>query len=84
MLCMGANLAFDLGRTAIFYALGDLSLALPFAVIGVYTLMGLLRGRALRLCWFVQAGLKLLVWHEATGDSNSTAVRSLRWRVVSP
>lgn len=70
---MGANLAFDLDGSVTFSVLGDLFLALPFALIGLYTLLALLRGRALRLAWFVQAGLTLLAWHEAAGSSNSTA-----------
>jgi hypothetical protein len=48
-------------------------LALPFALVGFYALVGLLRGRALRLAWFVQALLTLLAWHEVAGSSSSTA-----------
>ena len=73
VLCVGANLAFDLDGSVEFSVLGDLFLALPFALIGFYALFGLLRGRALRLAWFVQAGLTLLAWHEAAGSSESTA-----------
>ena len=54
-------------------ALGDLLLALPFALIALYALTGLLRERALRLAWLVQAILTLLAWHDAAGSSNSTA-----------
>jgi hypothetical protein len=56
-----------------FSVLGDLFLALPFALLGVYAFAGLLRGRALRLAWFVQALLTVLAWHEAADGSHSTA-----------
>jgi hypothetical protein len=56
-----------------FSVLGDLFLALPFALLGVYAFAGLLRGRALRLAWFVQALLTVLAWHEAADTSHSTA-----------
>jgi hypothetical protein len=65
-LCIGASLALDLS------ALGAVLLTLPFALIGFYALVGLLRGRALRLVWFVQALLTLLAWHESAGSSSST------------
>jgi hypothetical protein len=70
---VGANLAFDFDGSSTSSALGDLLLALPFALVGFYALCGLLRGRALRLAWLVQAGLTLLAWHEAAGSSRSAA-----------
>ena len=66
MLCGGASLALGLSL------LGAVLLALPFALIAIYALVGLLRGRALRLVWFVQALLTLLAWHESSGSSSST------------
>ena len=72
-LCIGANLAFDLDGGATVSLLGIVFAALPFALLGFYALVGLLRGRALRLAWLVQALLTLLAWHEAAGSSSSTA-----------
>ena len=72
-MCAGANAAFDLEADAAFSLAGDLVLALPFALIALYAVAGLLRGRVLRLAWFVQALLTILAWHEAAGSSSSSA-----------
>lgn len=72
-MCVGANAAFDLESGAAFSLVGDLVLALPFALIALYAVARLLRGRALRLAWLVQALLTILAWHEAAGSSGSTA-----------
>jgi hypothetical protein len=72
-LCVGANVAFDLGSDATFSLVGDLIFTLPFALIALFAAVGLLRGRMLRLAWLVQALLTVLAWHEAAGSSASTA-----------
>jgi hypothetical protein len=70
---VGANAVFDLEVGAAFSLVGDLVLALPFALIALYAVASLLRGRVLRVAWLVQALLTILAWHEAAGSSNSTA-----------
>jgi hypothetical protein len=73
VLCVSANLVFDLDAGTTFSLVGDLILVLPFALIALYALTSLLRGRGLRLAWIVQALLTILAWHEAAGSSSSTA-----------
>ena len=72
-LCFGANLAFDLEGDVTLSVLGDVVLALPFALLGLYALVGLLRGRALRLAWLVQALLTLLAWRADAESTHSTS-----------
>jgi hypothetical protein len=70
---VGANVVFDLGSGATFSLVGDLILTLPFALIALYAVASLLRGRLLRLAWLVQGLLTVLAWHEAAGRWGSTA-----------
>ena len=72
-LCVGANLALGLDGGLTGWLLGTAILALPFVLLGLYAFSGLLRGRALKLAWFVQALLTVLAGHEAAGSSSSTA-----------